>query len=413
MPGSRWPSAERLWLLAAFVLAALRYWLTVFPRVGWEVRRWRRSAAQIPDTEARRLALDALAKRSNLEGAAAFATFVPWRKRRAAVRALVAFQAIYNYADLLAEQPSLDPVGAARRLHQPLRLALEPSGELPAASEPAEVTDARLTDTGPTDAGSPDAEHLAALVSTCRRALADLPCYPLVAARAQLGAERIQAFQSLSLGPPHELERWVRQAEPPLPAMQLAGSDLAWWELAAAAGSSLTVNALIAAAARADLCEDDVATIEVAYFPSICALHSLLDSLVDESEDAATGQLSLIGCYASRAEAAAGLARLAERALRQVRELPAPNAHVLLVTAMACSYLAAAPEAATLRDGGEAMRVATRAAFGPLASPVLLIFRLRRLLARSSPTAPLAAGRSVPQPAPLDAEPRGADARAA
>ena len=121
--------AGRLSLAGAFAGAALRYWLTVFPRVSSELRHWRRSAKRIADPGLRRLALESLAKRGNMEGAAAFATFVPWRARGSVIRALVAFQAIYNYADLLAEQPSEDPVGNARDVHQALLMALDPSGE--------------------------------------------------------------------------------------------------------------------------------------------------------------------------------------------------------------------------------------------------------------------------------------------
>jgi len=94
---------ERVALAAAFVDAALRYWLTVFPRVGRGLRHWHERAGQIPDQELRRIAFDSLRKRGNIEGAAAFAAFAPRSRRAAVVRALVALQAAYNYADLLSE----------------------------------------------------------------------------------------------------------------------------------------------------------------------------------------------------------------------------------------------------------------------------------------------------------------------
>jgi hypothetical protein len=98
--------AQRLALAGTFLLAALRYWLVVFPRTCIELRRWRRRAAQIGDPALRTAALAALGKRANIEGAAAFAAVMPARRRGKVVRALVAFQAIYNYVDLLAEQSS-------------------------------------------------------------------------------------------------------------------------------------------------------------------------------------------------------------------------------------------------------------------------------------------------------------------
>src|SRR3954452_18767345 len=106
MSEPRGHGAGRLSPAVAFARAALRYWLTVFPRVSSELRHWRRSASRIDDPSLRQLALASLAKRGNMEGAAAFATFVPWRARGSVIRVLVAFQTIYNYADLLAEQPS-------------------------------------------------------------------------------------------------------------------------------------------------------------------------------------------------------------------------------------------------------------------------------------------------------------------
>ncbi|HUA74189.1 MAG TPA: DUF2600 family protein, partial [Solirubrobacteraceae bacterium] len=361
-----------------FLLAAVRYWGTVFPQVVLQAHRLRRCARGLSDPRARELALAALGKRSNLEGAAAFAAFVPWRRRADVVRALVAFQAAYNYADVLAEQPSRDPVEDARRAHEPLLDALEVH---PVRGRPDAVAD----------------PFAATLVADCRRALARLPSYALVAPHARRCAERIVAFQSLSLGPAGELERWAEAAGREHEG--LAGFE--WWELAAAAGSSLAVHALIAAAAKLGLSDAEGEVVERAYFPAIGALHSLLDSLVDRDEDAATRQLSLVGFYPEPEDAAAGLERLAAGAMRQARSLPAWRANTLLVVAMACSYLADTP-----RHEPREPRERVLAALGPLARPALSVFALRRLLARPWRRARLA-DRS------FDAEPQRADARTA
>jgi tetraprenyl-beta-curcumene synthase len=371
-------------LLAAFASAALRYWLTVFPRVAAELRHWRRSASRIADPRLRALAAAALDKRTNMEGAAAFATFVPWRARTSTIRALVAFQALYNYADVLAEQPSENPVGDARRVHMALLAALDPPG-----SESRCGADGRA-----------DGDFLAELISVCETASWQLPSYGIVASAALLAAARIVAFQCLSLCPPGELESWVREH-------RAGDAGYAWWELAAAAGSSLAVHALLAAAATPGLRREEVTAIESAYFPCIGALHSLLDSMLDVQEDAATGQLCLLDCYPSREQAAIALDRLATRALERARELPRGTQHSLLVTAMVCSYLSA-PEARA--SGVEPVARRARAALGPTARPMLLVFALRRLADRTgSPAAPLAA----PAAGADRSEPRGADARAA
>ena len=115
---------ERLALAGMFGATALRYWTGVFPGVCRELARWRRRAGEIADPVLRGLALEAPGKRGNIEGAAAFAVFVPRSHRNLVLRAVVAFQTAYNYLDLLAEQPGPDPAANARRLHEALLVAL-------------------------------------------------------------------------------------------------------------------------------------------------------------------------------------------------------------------------------------------------------------------------------------------------
>ena len=74
------------------------------------IARWRRTGAAHTRPALRGLALAALAKRGNIEGAAAFAAFAPRARRGEATKAPSAFQAAYNLLDMLGEQPSADPV---------------------------------------------------------------------------------------------------------------------------------------------------------------------------------------------------------------------------------------------------------------------------------------------------------------
>jgi len=354
----------RVALAASFASAAQRYWLGVYPRVCLERRRRRTRATQIPDPLLRRTAIEAHRKWGNIEGAAAFATFVPRAHRPAAARAMACYQAAYNYLDILGEQPSSDPVANGRSLHSALLVALDPDPDRSHADYYAH------------NCQHDDGGYLAEIVDACRAALATLPSYPLVAPAAMRAAERIVAFQSCNTGERQgdlaALQRWARAHTPP-------GSELRWWETAAAAGSSLGVFALIALAARPGLASsqasvETVEAVESAYFPWIGALHSLLDTLVDTAEDHATGQHSLIGCYESTQEAAARLGELTERALAAARSLPGARAHTLLLAAMASFYLSA-PEAST----PEALPIA-RTVLGALDGPAdlaMLVFRMR------------------------------------
>jgi tetraprenyl-beta-curcumene synthase len=349
---------ERVALAGVFALCALRYWIAIFPRTCVELRRWRSRAERIPDPALRREALDALAKRGNIEGAAAFAVMVPWSTRRRVVRALVSFQALYNYADMLAEQSSGDPVLNGRCLHESLLVALDPR----AAHRNYYAHNAHGGDGG----------YMQEMVQACRSSLGGLPSYAAVAAPACRSAARIVGFQSLSLGERAGLERWAR-------TLTAGESGLEWWEAAAAAGSSLEVHALIAAAGAMSLGPHDVAAIEDAYSPWAGALHSLLDSLVDEAEDAATGQLSLVGCYRSEREAATRICWLAHRTRHAARALPGGRRHAVLLAAMACYYLS---EADCSSPGRSVLAGQVREAIGHTAGPALLVFRARRLLRR-------------------------------
>jgi tetraprenyl-beta-curcumene synthase len=352
---------NRLEFPYAFARTVVRYLLLILPSVRGELAQWRTRAGEIPNANLRRTASQALAKRGNVEGAALFATLVPALYRARTVRALVAFQTAYNYLDALSELPSEDPVANAEQLHQALRVALQP-GEA-------------HHDYYAHNPDRDDGGYLAAILDACREAVAGLPSYDLLAHTAGESAARLVDFQALNLseeqGGHDALERWARGALP-------AAGGLEWWETAAAAGSSLAVYALIAAASDPYLDGWDAREIDRAYFPWVGALHSLLDSLVDRREDREGGRPCLLNYYRSPAEEATRLADLAIRARDHIARLPSPHAHRAIMTAM-CSYYLSAPEC----DTAEA-KLITRAlsrALGLQLSVAIAILRARRLAA--------------------------------
>lgn len=343
---------------AVFGSTVTHYLTSVLPLVRRELAHWRAQAREIPDPALRSHAMEGLAKRGNMEGAALFAVLAPRARRRETVRALVSFQAAYNYLDTLAEQPSADPIANGHQLHQALLVALDPAATHPDyyALHP------RREDGG----------FLAALVDSCRTALVTLPCHAAVAASASVAAARIVAFQSLNLterqGGHEALEQWARRLTPDY-------SGLHWWQTAGAGGSSLAVHALIATAAGPDVQQRDVEAIEAAYFPWICALHSLLDSLVDVGEDERAGQRNLLSYHASPEQAGFAMNILAQRATDAVRSLPDALHHRVILTAMVGYYLSSAgartPYARVIADN-------VAAAVGPLLPPALVLFKARR-----------------------------------
>jgi tetraprenyl-beta-curcumene synthase len=356
-------AAGRKALATSFAKAATRYWLSVFPRICRESRYWRERAEAIPDPVLRRLALEALRiKQGNIEGSGAFAAFAPSSHRNLVVRAQVAFQTAYDYADTLAEQPSKDPVGNGRQLHQALLAAIN----LGIGQSDYYARNCRREDAG----------YLEEIVDACRGALRALPSFASVAQPAHRLAARIVVYQSLNLSEPQgghrHLRRWATRETP-------SATGLNWWETAASAGSSLGVFALIAAAAQPALKPAEAIAIEDAYWPWVGALHSLLDSLVDEPEDAAASQRSLLDYYASPREAAARLQMLAREAMRSVRSLPNADKHVLILAGMASFYLTA-PQASSPTARLVSRRVLET--LGPIIRPSMAVIGARRTAGR-------------------------------
>jgi tetraprenyl-beta-curcumene synthase len=396
--------SERAALAVTFTGAAARYWLNIHPYVRRELRHWRERARAIPDPALRELALTTqLQERGNLEGAAAYAVLAPRSQCARVVRALVAFQAIYDYADTLAEQPSADPVGNGRELHRALASALAPG-----AGHTDYYAHSLLED---------DGGYLKELVEACGDAFGALPAHASLAAPAQAAVARIVAFQALAHGDEadegheghegdgddegdegheggegdedahgdeghggHERDdsgqadawrafsRWAAGQIP-------RETELKWWETAAGAASSLVVLALIAAAAEPSVRDRDGTAIERAYFPWIGALHLLLDSLIDRADDARAGRHSLVEHYASPRELADRLRAISVQALRAVQALPNSAEHELILAAMASFYLSQ-PAAST--PAGALAKAEILATLGARATLTMWLFRIRK-----------------------------------
>lgn len=378
-------------LAGAFATAAGRYWLTVLPVAHAELWRLRRLASLIPDRPLRRLALGVYERDwASLEGVAAFAAFTPASLRAPLVRLLVRFQSVYQYTDALMELPGDSRRANARRLHVALLAAVDPGREHRDYYAYAERRE--------------DGGYLAALLQGCRELLLGLASYPLVSDALARHARRIVFYQSrVNLADRQDhpaLARWARGAAP-------GDAPQRWWEVAAASGSSLTTLALLAAGATPDLDAGRVQVVEGLYWPWIGALHTLLDSLVDRDEDAATGQKNLLDHYASPAEMAD---RMEYLALESARRADALGTDHLLILAGVVSLYLSEPQAWAPRARVTTERVL--AALGGLGAPAMLVLRVRRLAHRpprhSAPPrsgavrAPALIGRARPAAASLD-----------
>jgi hypothetical protein len=167
---------------SVFAQAARRYWLRIFPCARVELNFWRRHAQQIPDRVLRLAALEALQTKSDvLEGAVAFAVFVPWPACMDVVQAITAFEIAFDYLDNVVELPNPDPILNSRSLCQALHAMVQPHLIHPDYYEHHLASD--------------DGGYLEALVDRCRAALAKLPSYEVVAEPVCRALSRIIMYQ--------------------------------------------------------------------------------------------------------------------------------------------------------------------------------------------------------------------------
>jgi tetraprenyl-beta-curcumene synthase len=308
--------------LLAFGAVCARELAWIRPEVAREVERWRRCAAAIPDAEIRDDALTALAsKRFNAEGAALFAVLPP-RRDLGLLRLLVTFQILLDFLDSLSERPVPDPQADGLQLHLALRDALDPGGP---------ISDYYRHGPRRRDGG-----YVRALVQRCREHCVYLPSYESTRSFALRGARRCRVqglnHDADAARRDRALEAWAAETFDD-------GWGLSWWELTAAASSTLGILALLALAADPGSGECDAREVDAAYMPWICAASTMLDSYVDEVEDAAGDAHSYIAHYPSGELAVQRTHELVRRSLLEARQLRNGARHALIAGGMVAMYL--------------------------------------------------------------------------
>jgi tetraprenyl-beta-curcumene synthase len=308
--------------VVAFWAVGGRELLWIRPSVAREVEHWQRMACSIPDPAIRQDALAALTeKRLNIEGAAFYAVLAPRRDGRL-VRLLVAYQILLDFLDSLSERPVPDPLADGRRLHLALVDALDPGGCL---------RNYYLHHPCQEDGG-----YMEALVQVCRECCTLLPAYPSIRSRAIRGAERC-GVQGINHDP--DPRRRDRTLEDWAMSRLRRSWGVSWWEFTAAASSTLGIHALLALAADPHTGEREAARVDAAYMPWICAASTMLDSYVDEQQDAQSGSHSYVSHYSNPAVAVERICEMVRRSLWEARRLPGGARHALITAGMVAMYL--------------------------------------------------------------------------
>lgn len=300
-------------------------------------------ARRIPDPAVRDMALESLAtKRFHCEGGAVLVGAAP-----SLVWAVVVYQSLCDYLDTVTDRGPAVPSAVIRSLHGSLADALDP-----------EASPQDYWVTHPQD----DAGYMAWLVAECQAVLTKLPHYPAVADRVGWLAARYIDLQSVKHAPGTDAER-ARALEAWAALHRRADWDVAWWEFAAATGSTLGIFALWHEATHPVLASR-AEQLEAVYFPWMGGLHILLDYFVDQDEDQAHGDFNFVACYPSAAAAVAGIGRLYREAGRRAEALGDKAFHRYVAEGLLGFYLSdrkvrgalRAPAGRLLSAGGNVSR---------------------------------------------------------
>jgi tetraprenyl-beta-curcumene synthase len=405
----------------------------VFPIVRRELAVWRSRAGKIPDDELRKQALSSISSKAfHCMGGSVLALENPDRLGEL-VRAIVAIQTVSDYLDNLCDRAAFarpwanDPtIDAAREgflscmsLHETFRCAVDPTRPVTPFYRLYKVAHP-----------GGDGGYLDGLVQASRDVLGRFDAYrqalPWVNYLAGLYSE-LQSIKHLSPAIRNGLmeewyrARWLGDLDPEECALPLSqrvldghmddplacGGDvpLAWWEFAAATGSTLGIFALVSASSRLTSSlpwgsgHDDATSghrrvpvsptrhqsggsslfdrLAQAYFPTIAGLHILLDYYIDREEDRLGGDLNFVSFYPSPDAREAAMGQFVGRALDQSRRLPNPWLHTAVVRGLLSMYLSD-PKARAAGMRGAASALASRG--GPLVRVLLPACRVTRRL---------------------------------
>lgn len=308
-------SLYRFFLLNKFVNV-------IFPLVETELKKLIRLAERIPDPMLKNQALESIRKKKfHCQGGSVYALY-PGVPLRDMVHFIVSYQTISDYLDNLCDRAGVMNEEAFKQLH----LAM---------------TDALLPGTSYSDyymyyPYKDDGGFLLFLVDECKNFISTLPSYAVIREKvlflARLYSD-LQAYKHLS---------------PEVRECRMAGwyknyldyfSEINGWEFAAAAGSTLGIFMLVAAATDPDLDGLEAWKVLHSYFPWICGLHILLDYYIDLDEDKVNGDLNFVSYYASEIQCLERLKLFYKNSLEKATKLKYPLFHSTVVNGLMAMYL--------------------------------------------------------------------------
>jgi tetraprenyl-beta-curcumene synthase len=346
--------------LSALVVTTTRELVWGRKAVSHEISRWRAAALHIPNPQIRADALGVLSgKRGNTDGAALFWTLLR-RRDPQLLRLLVAHELIWDYLDSVSEHGESAGKEHSRQLHLAIVESLD--------------VDRPISDYYVHHRDGGDGGFLRLLVERCRAGCRLLPAYAVVRDIAVREAER-----GLVQGINHELVparrdarllRWVRREYPHV-------HDVHWFELTGAASASLVVHVMLTLAADPAATERDALEAYDAYFPWVSLATVMLDSYVDQAEDAASGNHSYIAHYTSHEAAMERLLTTIVRAADGVLGLRNGHRHAVIFACMIAMYLSKDSARTPEMEASTRSLALAGGSLTQLLVPILRIWRIR------------------------------------
>ncbi len=318
-------SPDRLRALVAagpsMPLDIVRFLARIVPQAASALAGIRDDALAIPDPLLRAQALASVdGKAYHVAGACILATFLTPERAAAYVAIVAPLETIYDYLDNLCDRHPDVARAAYPVLHQAIADALDPG--------------AAPRDYYALGPSGDDGGYLRNLVLRTQSALAQTPHLELLRAHFAEAARFYGEMQTFKHYPQGEREiacvEWYETHRSRFPQID-------WHEFVCACGSQFQVYGPLYAAFSER--PDEIAATYDAYFPYVSALHVLLDSFIDQAEDAAHGELNFAAVYGGAPALRSRVAFLRRAARERMSALGDPYRHRFVLEVMALFYL--------------------------------------------------------------------------
>lgn len=295
----------------------------ILPQVRKDLGQWKKRALLIPDEELRKQALASIeTKTFHCEGGAILA-LLAGRRKKEAVRFVVAYQTISDYLDNLCDRStSLDPADF-RALHAAMLEALDPD------AQPQHYYRNRTE--------QDDGGYLQALVQTCQEVVRTIDGYDHI---YPILRELAGYYCDLQVHKHVRKEERIPRLKNWFTRSYNGDSPLSWYEFSACCGSTLGVFCLVSYALERPLTPMEAKRIKNGYFPWVQGLHILLDYLIDQEEDHNGGDLNFCFYYENEEKMFTRLLWFFDNADKSIDRLPDAAFHRMINRGLLGIYLA-------------------------------------------------------------------------